>query len=250
MARLLNTGPVAVITRLRLDAALYTPKPREKKGKLGRKRKKGVRLPTPQALIDHPQTRWQRVTVRWYSGVSRTIEIATGRSVWYHVGKPVVPIRWILIRDPDDEFEPLALLCTEHTLNPMLIVECFVQRWQLEVTFEEARAHLGLETQRQWSDLAIVRTTPALLGLFSWVTLAAHALVQKQDLGTASDPLGITSPCLLSLTLLPGCDSSFGLLVSIFQRHPKTAMFIFYLIISGGLCSNPYAMPPNRTKSS
>ena len=175
-------NPIAVITRLRLDAALYTPKPREPKGKLGRKRKKGLRLPTPQAFIDHPQTRWQPVTVRWYSGVSRTIEIATGSSVWYHVGKPVVPIRWILIRDPDGEFEPQALLCTNRTLNPVQIVEWFVQRWQLEVTFEEARAHLGLETQRQWSDLAIARTTPALLGLFSWVTLAAHALVHKQNL--------------------------------------------------------------------
>jgi len=175
-------NPVAVITRLRLDAALYTPKPREKKGQMGRKRKKGVRLPTPQSMIDDPRTRWQRVTVRWYGGVARTIEIATGHAVWYHVGKPVVPIRWILIRDLHGEFDSQALLCTDQTLNAAQCVEWFVQRWQLEVTFEEARAHLGLETQRQWSDLAIARTTPALLGLFSWVTLAAHSLVQTRDL--------------------------------------------------------------------
>lgn len=174
--------PVAVITRLRLDAALYTPKPREKKGQLGRKRKKGVRLPTPQAFIDHPKTRWQRVTVRWYGGTEKTIDIATGFSVWYHVGKPVVPIRWVLIRDPDGDFKSQALLCTDPSLNALQIVECFVLRWQLEVTFEEARAHLGLETQRQWSDLAILRTTPALLGLFSWVTLAAHSLSQNRAL--------------------------------------------------------------------
>ena len=174
-------NPVAVITRLRLDAALYTPKPRERKGQVGRKRKKGVRLPTPQAFFDNPRTRWQTVTVRWYGGVTRSIDIATGRAVWYHTGKPVVPIRWILIRDPLGEFDPQALLCTDHTLNAAQCIECFVQRWQLEVTFEEARAHLGLETQRQWSDLAIARTTPALLGLFSWVTLAAHALVQKRE---------------------------------------------------------------------
>lgn len=175
-------NPIAVITRLRLDAALYTPKPREKKGKRGRKRKKGIRLPTPQAFIDHPKTHWQQMTVRWYGGISRSIEIATGFCVWYHVGKPVVPIRWVLIRDPDGEFEPQALLCTDRTLKAVQIVEWFVQRWQLEVTFEEARAHLGLETQRQWSDQAIARTTPLLLGLFSWVTLAAHALVQTRDL--------------------------------------------------------------------
>ena len=175
------SNPVTVITRLRLDAAIYTPKPREKKGKKGRKRKKGVRLPTPRAFINDPKTRWQQVTVDWYSGNSRTIEIASGFSVWYHVGKPVVPIRWVLIRDPEGKFDSQALLCTDRTFDPVKIVEWFVQRWQLEVTFEEARAHLGLETQRQWSDLAIARTTPALLGLFSWVTLVADALFQQQE---------------------------------------------------------------------
>ena len=175
------SNPVTVITRLRLDAAIYTPKPREKKGKQGRKRKKGMRLPTPQAFINDPRTRWQQVTVDWYGGSTRTIEIASGFSVWYHAGKPVVPIRWVLIRDPEGKFDSQALLCTDRTFDPVQIVEWFVQRWQLEVTFEEARAHLGLETQRQWSDLAIVRTTPALLGLFSWVTLVADALFQQQE---------------------------------------------------------------------
>ena len=59
-------------------------------------------------------------------------------------------------------------------------------RWPVEVTFQEARAHLGVETQRQWSDLAIARTTPILLGLFSWVTLAAHSLVSHQPVSTRS----------------------------------------------------------------
>lgn len=174
-------NPVTVITRLRLDAALYTPKPREKKGQRGRKRKKGVRLPTPQAFIDDPRTRWQQATINWYDGRSRTVEIASGFSVWYHSGKPVVPLRWVLIRDPMEEFAAQALLCTDRSLQPARIVAWFVQRWQLEVTFEEARAHLGLETQRQWSDLAIARTTPALLGLFSWVTLVANELFQRQE---------------------------------------------------------------------
>ena len=91
-------------------------------------------------------------------------------------------MRWVLIRDPLDEFEPQALLCTELNVLPITIIEWFVLRWQLEVTFQEARAHLGVETQRQWSDLAITRTTPALFGLFSWVTLAAH--LQYSDSGT------------------------------------------------------------------
>ncbi len=87
---------------------------------------------------------------------------------------PTVPLRWVLIRDPEGQFDPQALLCTDQNVAAAQIVEWFVLRWQLEVTIHEARTHLGVETQRQWSDLAIARTTPALLGLFSLVTLAAH----------------------------------------------------------------------------
>src|SRR5262249_13773121 len=122
------------------------------------------------------------MTVAWYGRTKRTIELATGTAVWYHSGLPVVPLRWVLIRDPLGKFEPQALLSTDQSLSAQQIVEWFVLRWQLEVTFEECRAHLGVETQRQWSDLAIVRTTPALLGLFSLVTVFAHQLLQGQDL--------------------------------------------------------------------
>ena len=170
-------NPVVVITRLRPDAALYTPIPTRKKGTCGRKRKKGVRLPTPQQFMDDPRTRWSTVTVDWYGGQECTIEIASGFALWYHSGKPAVAIRWVLIRDPLGKLDPLALLATDRTLTPVQIVEWFVQRWPLEVTLQEARAHLGVESQRQWSDLAIARTTPLLLGLFSWITLAADSLV-------------------------------------------------------------------------
>lgn len=83
-------------------------------------------------------------------------------------------IRWLLIRDSVGKLDPQALLSrnTDHTLQQML--EWFVQRWAMGVTFEEGRAHLGVETQRQWNDLAIGRTTPALFGLYSVVTLMAQ----------------------------------------------------------------------------
>jgi hypothetical protein len=94
--------------------------------------------------------------------------------VWYSTGLPAVPVRWVLIRDPEGGFEPQALLCTDLNADPERIVRWFVMRWQLEVTFQEARRHLGFETHRQWSEMAIGRTTPALLGLFSLVTVFAH----------------------------------------------------------------------------
>jgi len=174
--------PVPLITRLRLDAALYDPAPAREKGKRGAPRKKGARQPSlTQRLVD-PKTKWETVSVAWYARTTRTVELASGTAVWYHGGLPAVPLRWVLIRDPQGKFSPQALLSTDVIVSAQQIVEWFVLRWQLEVTFEEARAHLGIETQRQWSDLAIVRTTPALLALFSLVTLLAHQLLQRQVL--------------------------------------------------------------------
>lgn len=168
-------APVTVVTRLRLDAALYAPAPPRRPGQIGRPRLKGPRQPTLAAVAADPQIRWTTITVaQWYGTGARSVEIASATAVWYHSGLPPVPLRWVLIRDPQGTFATQALLCTDLAVAPAQILAWFVQRWQLEVTFEEARRHLGLETQRQWSAAAIRRTTPALLGLFSLITLLAH----------------------------------------------------------------------------
>ena len=104
------------------------------------------------------------------------VEVSTSTAVWRHGGMPIVPIRWVLVRDPLGKFDPQALLCTDPAQDPVQVLHWFVQRWQLEVTFREVRDHLGVETQRQWSDKAIARTTPCLLGLFSLVTLLGRQL--------------------------------------------------------------------------
>ena len=90
----------------------------------------------------------------------------------------MLPLRWVLVRDPEGRFDPQALLSTDPALTPEQIVGYYVRRWQVEVTFAEARRHLGVESQRQWSDRAIARTTPVLFGLFSLVMLLAAALVR------------------------------------------------------------------------
>jgi len=166
---------MTVITRLRLDAALYAPAPPRRPRQNGRPRLQGVRLPTLATVLKDAQTVWRQHTVAgWYGGGERAIEVASGVAVWYHTGVPPVPIRWVLVRDPAEKFKPQALLSTNLESEPVEMLGWFVRRWQVEVTFEEARAHLGLETQRQWSDKAIARTTPAVLALFSIVTLLAH----------------------------------------------------------------------------
>ena len=169
-------NPVAVVTRLRLDAALYEPAPPRRPGQKGRPRKKGRRLPTLAARAADPDTAWTSSTIaNWYGSGERAVEVASDTAVWYHTGLPPVPLRWVLIRDPEGKFATQALLCTDQDAAPEQVLAWFVLRWQLEVTLEEARRHLGVESQRQWSDAAIRRTTPALLGLFSLVALLAHA---------------------------------------------------------------------------
>ena len=174
--------PVAIVTRLRLDAALYDPAPVRKPGTTGRPRKKGARQPTLTQRLADPNTVWQSLSVAWYGRTTRTVELASETAVWFHNGLPPVAIRWVLIRDPQGQFDPQALLCTDQQAGAQAILEWFVLRWPMEVTFHEVRTHLGVETQRQWSSLSILRTTPALLALFSLVTIFAHQLLQGQPL--------------------------------------------------------------------
>src|SRR6266705_2537024 len=168
---------VCAITRLRLDACLYDPAPARPAGKRGRNALKGKAQPKLSGRLSDPSTQWQKHTLSWYGGTTREMEIATGTALWYQSPVPPVAIRWVLIRDPQGQYEPLALLCTDQNAEAIPVVSWFVLRWTVEVTFHEVRAHLGVETQRQWSDLAILRTTPALLALFSLVTIFAQQLL-------------------------------------------------------------------------
>jgi hypothetical protein len=176
-----NLRQASLITRLRMDAALYDAPPQRKPRQMGRPRMKGARRETLKAVLNDPKTEWKRIGVsNWYGGGERKVDISTDTAVWYHTGLPPVDIRWVLIRDPQGEFEPQALLSTKLDHTPQQILSWFVRRWTMEVTFEEVRAHLGVETQRQWSDLAIARTTPALMALYSIVTLTSGALMKAE----------------------------------------------------------------------
>lgn len=173
---------VTMVTRLRLDAALYEPVPEHKPGQIGRPRKKGKRLPTLAHRLGDAATAWTTLTMaRWYGQCERQVEVSSQTAVWYHSGMETVPIRWVLIRDPQGKFEPQALLCTDLETAPEQIVSWFISRWQVEATFQQVRTHLGVETQRQWNDQAIARTTPTLLGLFALVTLLAHPHMDNQS---------------------------------------------------------------------
>lgn len=167
---------VNLIAPLRFDARLFAPAPPRKPGTNGRPRVKGEELPKLSKVLEDPTTEWLRVQVKWYDGSEQSIEVASGTSVWYKGGLPVLPVRWVLTRDPQGNREPKAYFSTDQSQSAVEVVSTFIKRWTIEVTFEESRAHLGVETQRQWSDLAIERSTPCLLGMFSLVALFGAAL--------------------------------------------------------------------------
>lgn len=174
---------VTVITQVRMDSALYAEAPPRVPGKPGRPRIKGERLPSLQQRLSDPATPWQRIRLRaWYGRTRKEVETTSFTAVWYKGGKPPVHGRFVLVRDPDGKLEPRAFLCTDRSLRPVRILSYFVRRWQMEVTFAEVRRHLGVETQRQWSRLAIERTTPVLLGLFSVVAILAQELHRTKRL--------------------------------------------------------------------
>lgn len=162
---------VTLISRLRLDAQLFEA-PVYPKKKRGRRPIKGKRVRLKSLLLDEKQD-WKKMTVNWYGGTDKTVEYLCAEWLWYQAGKTPLPLKVVLVKTPDGKNSAEAFFSTNLENSPQQIINWFVLRWNIEVTFEESRAHLGFETQRQWSDEAIQRTTPLLLGMYSLITLIA-----------------------------------------------------------------------------
>ena len=176
---------VTLISRLRLDAGLYEFLPTTSTQKRGRPAVKGAKANTLVELAKTSALNWQEQEIAWYKDERKTIKLLSGTNLWYTTGYKPVAIRWVLVQDiKSGRFE--AFFSTDVKLSAEKIVEYYVLRWNIECTFQEVRAHLGVETQRQWSDQAINRSTPALMGLFSLVCLMAHKLTNGQGLPTSS----------------------------------------------------------------
>jgi hypothetical protein len=170
---------VRLVSRLRLDARLFDFPVPQPKSKRGPKPKKGARQVQLTQRLEDPQTNWKKLKLMLY-GKQHLIEFVTGISLWHTPGQEPVVLRWVLVRCPQDSFEPAAFFCSDTHISARQIIVCFALRWNIEVTFEELRAFLGFETQRQWSDRALERTTPCLFGIFSLVTLMAKVLYPNE----------------------------------------------------------------------
>lgn len=162
---------VTLVSRLRGDAALYDPPAVPPPGRRGRKPKRGPRQPTPAARAADPGAAWGEAEVAWYGGRRKAMRVLTGAGLWRAPGVGPVPVAYVVARDPEGRHRDAVYLCTDAAVPPARVLGFVVARWSLEVTFGEARARQGMETQRQWSGPAVARTTPALLGLYTVVSL-------------------------------------------------------------------------------
>jgi hypothetical protein len=167
---------VTMVSRLRWDAALYHRPGPHPQGKRGPKPLKGKRQRSLQEWAERTDTPWETVEVDWYGGQSKHLWVFSHTALWHTPGLPPVEIRFVIVCDPEGQLRMQAFFSTDLQATPGQILAWVVMRWSVEVTFEEGRAQLGLETQRQWSDQAIARTTRVLLALFSLVTLLALRL--------------------------------------------------------------------------
>lgn len=172
---------VGMIARMKLTARLFHLPPRKwPKSKPGPKPAVGKRLLSMDQRLTDKRVKWTKVIFsEWYGKKRKEMLITSGVAIWHKSNKIMVQIKWVLIKDLEGQLEPVLLACTDIDLSAPEIVSFFVRRWRIEVTFAEVRRHLGVESQRQWSDLAIERSTPCLMALFSIVCLMANTLHQS-----------------------------------------------------------------------
>ena len=175
---------VGIIARMKLNSRLYHLPPKHyPAGKRGPKPPVGKRLLGMDKRVTDKRIKWKKVVFsEWYGQKHKEMMVTSGVAIWRESNKVLVKIKWVLVRDPEGKLEPALLGCTDFDLADEKVVSFFVRRWRVGVTFEEVRRHLGVETQRQWSDLAIDRTTPCPMALFSIVCLLADKLNIRQPL--------------------------------------------------------------------
>jgi hypothetical protein len=173
---------ITLISRLKINARLYEFAPLEEGKRKGRKKTKGDRLFSFNEMVGMKDLGWNEAVITCYGSKSKRVRYIYDTHLWGVDGSQPVPIKWVLMVDPEGELEPLPLMSTDFLMPAERIIELYIKRWNLEVTFREVREHLGVETQRQWSDKAIARTTPVLMGLYTIICLIANRIHESHQI--------------------------------------------------------------------
>jgi hypothetical protein len=177
---------VDLVTRLRKDAQLFAEPINQHKR--GRPRIKGVRLPSPQQLAKDETLQWQRATVHWYGGIQKEIMYTYQQALLYKPGKGTVKIAWIIVRDPDGKLDDEFFYTTDLSMSPQEMIRHFVERWSIEVTFEESRRLLAVESTRNRKKESVLRSFPLLMGLFSIISLWYFDRYKEQPVISTQQP--------------------------------------------------------------
>ncbi len=180
-----HRGRLTLVSQLHPDANLFTPPP-PYRGQ-GRPRVKGRRLPKPRQAVA-ARRRFRRLTVGWYGGGTRRVQTASGTGHWYKYGRGLAPLRWVFVRDQSGTHRDEYFFSTDPSWTPAAIIGYYTGRWNIETTFEELRAHLGLGTTRGWCANTVLRAAPCLFGLYSVVALLFHALPPSKRSGAIEWP--------------------------------------------------------------
>jgi hypothetical protein len=175
---------LSLVSKLHPDANLVEPPP-PYAGK-GRPRVTGAALPKPRQAAACARRR--RAVVRWYGGGTRRVSVVSGAGHWYKSGHGLVPVRWVCVRDLDGTHRDEYLYSTDPSFSPEAVVGHYAWRWNIETTFQELRAHLGLETTRGWCRRTVLRAAPCLFGLYSVVALLFAALPEAERSGPVRWP--------------------------------------------------------------
>ena len=176
---------LALVSRCDPDAALYDPPPK-KKSKRGRPRVKGKKRKSPRAVV--ASSGLQDAVVSWYGATERDVQLCDGRGQWYRAGEGLVPIHWVFVHDAAGTRRDEYFYTTHEDFAAAEIVSLYTLRWNLEVTFQEIRAHLGFETPRQRVEKSVLRMAPCLLGLYSLISLIYHEHLKRHNVVTCDRP--------------------------------------------------------------
>jgi hypothetical protein len=174
---------LTLVSKLHPDANLYEPPPPY--AGTGRPRVKGAPLPKPRQAAGGQR---HRLTVGWYGGGTRRVEVRSGTGHWYKSGRGLVPLRWVFVRDRQGTHRDEYFFTTDPSLSAEGLIGYYTGRWNIETTFQEARSCLGLETTRGWCANTVLRAAPCLLGLYTAVALLYQALPQPKRGGVVAWP--------------------------------------------------------------
>jgi hypothetical protein len=171
---------LTLVSKFYGDAALYEPPPPRTRRMMGRPRVKGQKLASPQEVVATTVNR-TRLTVAWYGGSTRDIEVVTSTGHWYRTGEDLVEVRWVYVHDGTGTHRDEYFFTTALTMEPQQMVAWYTQRWSLETTFQECREYLKLESTKGYGQQTVLRFTPCLCGRYTMVVLLSLQLPKSSS---------------------------------------------------------------------